>query len=412
MIKSADYIIEFGGAGVSGGYVLFQGKPNEIKKTPTAKMLEGFEFGKTTDIVCREKEIIIEDGDAILKFAPHHLYYEHEHSEALMKAAKRAKDDFLSVAIPNNSMFSRLDRNIIESDTPIMWTIDFNEKIKYDISVCEALGIRQFLDEEAAVENEDNIAKYVFDSISSTGKCSNCKGFGKVWTVDEEFFLQDDALNATCKKFLKNSTDYLKLSKSLKNDKTDITKAVGNMTDDEKIALFWGTDKMYDIDGKSRRWEGIIPYFIQYHSYYSDKTADTVIKKKKEIMCPVCNGKRLKKKYLCYKCCGLSFDEWMSLSIDMLLEKLSKVEMDDVADIKERLIFIKGLGLGRVSLSSELIVLDEVTAAKVKLASFYFNRIYGAGMVVKNLATVEQDAQIMIKKTLEELIETNTVWII
>ena len=412
MIKNADYMIEFGGTGVTGGYVLFQGKPNEIKETPTAKMLEGFEVGKTSDVGCTEKDITIEDEEAVLKFVPHHLYYEQDHLEVLIKAAKRSKDDFLSVAIPNNAMFSRLDRNIIESDTPIMLIIDFGEKVKYNISLGEALGISRFLDEEAASENKANIARYVFDPDSSTGKCINCKGSGKALAIDERFFLQGDELSAGCKKFLKNSTDYLKLSKILKKDKIDITKMVGDMTNDEKRALFWGTDKMYDMGGKPRRWEGIIPYFIQYHSYYSDKSANTAFKKKKEIICPVCNGERLKKKYLSYKCCGLSFGEWMSLTADMLLEKLNTAKTGNIAAIKERLTFVKGLGIGSVSLSSDLISLDEITAAKIKLLSFYFNRIYDIGLVVKNIDKVGQGDRIVIIKMLEELAETNTVWIV
>ncbi len=412
MIRNADYIVEFGGTGVSGGYVLFQGKPDEIKGTPTAKMLEGFEVGKTTDMGCTKKDIIIEDEDAILRYAPHHLYYEHEHSEALVRAAKRSKDDFLSVAIPNNPMFSRLDRNIIESDTPIMLIIDFKEKVKYNISVSEALGISQFLNEEAAFENGGNIARYVFDPNSSTGKCANCKGSGKTSAVDEDFFLLGGELSAACKKFLMNSTDYSKLSKILKKDKMDIAKTVKGMTDDEKIALFWGTDKVYDIDGKPKRWEGIIPYFMQHHSYYSDKSADAVFKKKTEITCPICNGERLKQKYLGYRCCGLSFGEWMSLTVDTLSERLSTVETDNAAAIKERLISIKGLGIGSVSLSSELMSLDGITAAKIKLASFYFNRIYDIGIVVKNITAVEQGDQTAVKKMLGELIETNTVWIV
>ena len=169
---------------------------------------------------------------------------------------------------------------------------------------------------------------------------------------------------------------------------------------------------MYDIEGKSKRWEGIISYFIQYHSYYSDKNADTVFKKKTEIICPVCNGERLKQKYLGYRCCGLSFGEWMSLSADMLLEKLNTTKTDNISAIKERLLSVKKLGIGSVSLSSKLIALDEVAGAKIKLASFYFNRIYDAGIVVKNIAAIGQDDQITIKKILEELIETNTVWVV
>ena len=73
---------------------------------------------------------------------------------------------------------------------------------------------------------------------------------------------------------------------------------------------------------------------------------------------------------------------------------------------------VKKLGIGSVSLSSKLIALDEVAGAKIKLASFYFNRIYDAGIVVKNIAAIGQDDQITIKKILEELIETNTVWVV
>lgn len=318
----------------------------------------------------------------------------------------------MSVAIPNNSMFSRMDRNVIESDTPIMRIIDFKEKIKYNIPVSEALGIRRFLNEEAVFESGDGIARYVFDSVSSTGKCVNCKGYGKTFTVEEDFFLQGDELSSACKKFLKNSTDYLKLSKILKKDRIDITKAVGNMTEDEKKVLFWGADKMYDLDGKPGRWEGIIPCFIQYHNYYSDKSADTVFRKKTEIRCPVCNGERLKKKYLGYQCCGLSFGEWMSLTADTLIEKLNTAKTDNAAVIKERLLFMKELGLGGAALSDELAALDEAAAARVKLASFYFNRIYDMGIVVKNISAIEQSGQIVIKKILEELMETNTVWIV
>ena len=412
MIKNADYIIELGGTGVDGGYVLFQGKPEEISGTPTAKMLEGFEVEKKVELQKQENKIMIEGENSVLKYVPHNLYYDKENADVLVKAVKRSRDDFLSIAIPNNSMFSRINRNIIKSDTPLMMVVDFGEKIKYNISISDALGIRQFLCDEAVSETESNIAKYVFDPLSLTGKCSNCKGTGKSLAVDEDFFFQDGELNSTCKTFLKNSTDYSKLSKALKNDGLDIAKDVGDMTDKEKIALFWGTDKLCDIDGKFKRWEGIIPYFIQYHSYYPDKSSNAVFKKKTKIICPVCKGEQLKIKYLDYKCCGLSFREWMTLNVDQLLEILDAIETENITVIKERLIVIKKMGLGSVALSNELIALDEITAAKVKLASFYFNRIYDIGIVVKNISAVEQRDSQIIRNMLEELTTTNTVWIV
>ena len=413
MIKNADYVIEFGGTGVTGGYLLFQGKPSKIKNTPTAKMLEGFKLDKQVDISNSKKQIIIqgEDGE-ILKYSPCHLYYESAHSETLTKAGKRSMLDFLSVAIPNNPMFSRLDRHIIESDTPIMILIDFKEKLKYNITVSEALGISSFLSEEASNENNSEIARYIFDPNSPTGKCETCKGTGKTFAVDENFFLQDFELNSSCKKFLKNSTDCAKLSKILKKDKIDITKKFKDMTEFEKRVLFWGTDKIYDIDGKSKRWEGIIPYFIRFHDHYPDKSANEIFKNKMEIVCPTCNGNRLKLIYQNYKCHKLSFSDWMSFTIDSLLKKINSVKNSNIVAIKSRLNYVKNLGIGDISLNNELISLNPIVSEKIKLLSFYFNKIYGAGIVIKNISEINQDEKIIIKKILEELSATNTIWIV
>lgn len=412
MIKNADYIIEFGGTGVDGGYVLFQGSPEEITDTPTAKMLEEFEICKTPESSERKKEIIIDDKGNSLQYAPYCLYFDQDHSEALLKAAKRSRDDFLSVAIPNNSMFSRMDRNVIVSDTPIMIVIDFKEKVKYNISVSEALGIRHFLSEEVVADNSANIARYVFDSTSSTGKCTTCKGAGKTGAVDENYFLHDGELSSACKKFMKNSTDYAKLSKMLKKEGTDITKNILEMTGDEKKVLFWGTDKLYDVEGKKKCWEGIIPYFLQLHRFYPDKSADNIYKNKREIECPVCRGERLKSRYSEYKCCGMTYREWMSLPVSALLKKIIGVETNNLKNIRERLIAINDMGLSKLSLSDELICLDEISAAKIKLASIYFNRIYDIGIVVSNIDATKQAEQEIIKKMLEEMVATNTVWIV
>lgn len=411
MIRNADYMIELGGTGADGGRLLFQGNPSEIKDTPTAKMLNDLESGENSSQETEEIRITIQHDRGISEYVPHHLYFEQKYAEALMVATQKARQDFLSVAIPNNSMFARIGRCCSASETPIMLAIDFNERLKYNISVSESLGIRSILTEQAVDETGKQIARYVFDPDRLTGKCATCKGTGKVWMAEEEFFMEGGALSPICKNFLKNSTDYLKFIKLLQKDKIDISKPIADMSDTEKQILFWGYETQYAIDEKSKRWEGIIPYFIQYHNHYKDRSADTMFKMRKEIPCPVCGGKRLKALYQSYKCFDLSFKDWMSLAVDTLLKKIKfGLHSERLSQIKERLETLSSLTLGGLTLGTELLALSAMDAAKIKLLSFYFNRIYGAGIVVKNIASTDQKDQ--IREMLEKLSKETTVWIV
>lgn len=412
IIRNADYIIEFGGTGRKGGYLLFQGKPNNISGTPTAKMLTRF-VAKGTEVICRkEKEIIVDENGILQRYTPHKVYYAQDQKDALLKAAKKAQDVFLSVAIPNNSMFSHIDRNIIGTDTPIMRIIDFAEKVKYNISISEAVGVRRLLCKAADMHNRDSVARYVFDPQSQTGKCVVCGGTGMAASVDENYFLHDGELNTICKKFLKNSTDYMKLSKLMKKDGIDITKKVKAMNREEHMALFWGTDELYEVDGRTERWEGIIPYFIQFHKYYTDKNADEMFKLRSDIVCPVCDNELLKTEYIHYMCSGLSYKEWMSFPIDYLVKKI-RVDSDFyIEEIYKRLLLLCKMGLEKKKLGDDLFSLDAVAAGKVKIASTYFNRIYDMGLVVNNMGVISNKEKCVIEEMLRDLASVNTVWIV
>lgn len=412
MIRNADYIIELGGTGPSGGYLLYQGNPDEITDTPTAKMLSGIKLINKSSTVKDNKIIKVENNGKVLKYEPFQVYYDSINSEALLKAAKRSRDDFLSVAIPNNSMFSKLDKNLIDSDTPIMMVVDFSEKLKYNISICEALGLKHFICSEAVTENSEPIANYVFDITSTTGKCTTCSGLGKTFAIEESFFVENGDLTAACKKFLKNSTYFLKLAKSLKKDNIDITKNISEMRKNEKNILFWGIDNLYEIDGDYRRWEGIIQSFMHLHKYYPSKDADILFKNKKEIKCPSCKGKRLSAAFINYKCCDLTYDEWMSLPIEELLGRLNKSCDERMQVVKERLRLLNKIGLDKILLASELVSLNEISAAKIKLLSLFFNKIYNIGIIVNKIELVDITEQKIIKSILTDLAKINTVWIL
>lgn len=111
MIRNADYIIEFGGTGVDGGHLLFQGIPKNIKNTPTALMLNEIEMMNHFTKEEKNNIIKIECNNSILEYIPHNLYLCNNIKEILTMAAKQARENFLSVAIPNNSMFSKINKS-------------------------------------------------------------------------------------------------------------------------------------------------------------------------------------------------------------------------------------------------------------------------------------------------------------
>lgn len=410
LIQNSDYVIEFGGTGQDGGYLLYQGNPKKMSETPTSEIfIKPIEIKK---IVADNDDNQIEIYDNSLDKIDYKLFNTYKikdeaQKELLTKAARRSRDNFLSVAISNNSMFSKVDSFEIETKTPLILDIDFHEKIKYNISLYNALGISDVIKKIAVIENGSSIAQYIFDDLSSTGKCYLCKGIGHVFSVKATFFKSNNELTSECKKFLKNSTNFSKISKFLKKDGIDITKSdISKMNKEEKTSLFWGKENLYEIDGKNDNWKGIIPSFIEYHNYYSEKEGEEIFRSRVSISCPICNGERVKNQYANMKVCNLTFSEWQGKDIDEIDNILIRAKNNET--IAEYIHLLNLVGLGKHKLGEELISLDANEAAMIKLLSLYFNRIYGAGIIIRNFEGKKIN---LLQKIFNNLSETNTLWI-
>ncbi len=273
LIKNADYIVEFGGTGNSGGKLLFQGRPKLLEDTPTAKMLHPIEncFLEKSEKKQASLPIKIKIPNKELNFVPFTVYKNFENPEILIDYAKATSQNFLSVIIPNNAMFSKSKEGEIHSDAPLTQIIDFSKKIDYEISIMDALGINDLHKKYILAQSNSKILQYVFDSNSKTGKCNCCVGKGTVFGIDENYFLENGNLTADCKKFLRNSTDFYSIAKTMKKEGLDMTKSIADITENEYKMLFWGSDRKYFIEDKIYCWKGIIQNFIEYHKYYDKK---------------------------------------------------------------------------------------------------------------------------------------------
>ena len=126
-------------------------------------------------------------------------------------------------------------------------------------------------------------------------------------------------------------------------------------------------------------WEGIIPNLERrYRETTSDYTKSEIERYMNVIPCNSCNGKRLKKEALAVKIDGKNISELTDLSVVDLYDFISSITLDKtksliatpiVKEIKERLAFLKDVGLGYLTLSRTASTLSGGEAQRIRLAT-------------------------------------------
>ena len=419
MIKHSDYMLEFGGTGTTGGYLIFNGKPSDIGDTPTGKMIKANQVLPVEDKgrivnISNPREFVFETEKATLRFAPHSVYYLEEESQIVLDIARRATEDFLSVAIPNNIFFSKSKADAIKGNVPLMKIVDFSEKTYLNVSVGKALGIATILSELASKEGAI-LSRYVFDESSPTGKCGNCGGKGYVFSVPKDFFVSGNELSAACKRFLKNSTDFVAHKKHLKKKcGIDLDKNIESMTTIESNVLWWGYAEYFEVDGKFSKWDGIIPTFLRQHKYYPDELSTIIFKEKTQQPCPVCNGNCLEENYEKMQALGLSYKQWHSLMISELFDFIKSIETHSLSERKLLSILqaLMDCGLENIQITNSLQQLSPSAVGKIKVISELFNGTYGSGIVIANLECLQSSEQEWSRSAFDMLSEHCTVWVL
>ena len=94
--------------------------------------------------------------------------------------------------------------------------------------------------------------------------------------------------------------------------------------------------------------------------------------------CPACNGARLKPEALAVRVGGWSITDLTRMAIEQLISELETLELDDrqatiarpiIKEIRERLFFLHGVGLGYLSLDRKAGTLSGGEAQRIRLAS-------------------------------------------
>ncbi len=235
----------------------------------------------------------------------------------------------------------------------------------------------------------------IFSFNSPLGACPECKGLGFISSVDPDLLVVDQDLSIAdgAIRYLKNivfteNVEWQQYKKLFDYYNIDIFKPYKELTDLQKEVILYGSKEpisyeIHTVGGitmkKNKVIEGLIPLIERRYQettssfsreYYSSYLA--------ELTCPVCQGKRLSKMVLSVLVGGKSIHDFTEMSVSQTLDflnNLSLTEMEQkiakliLKEIKERLEFLKKVGLDYLTLSRKAGTLSGGEAQRIRLAT-------------------------------------------
>ncbi|MGQ9615873.1 MAG: excinuclease ABC subunit UvrA [Spirochaetota bacterium] len=233
----------------------------------------------------------------------------------------------------------------------------------------------------------------LFSFNSPYGACEECMGLGLKLEFDPELIIPDRSLSFNEGAILTHQP-----SSSWARDVFEAFSRHYGISPDMPIEeipediyqkLLYGTDEELrfvheNIDGRGRweytaRFEGIVRNLERrYRETKSESMREWMEEFMKEIPCPSCNGRRLKKESLSVKVSGKSIMDIIEMSVEReieFFESLSFTELElqivhqILKEIKSRLYFLKNVGVGYLSLDRRAQTLSGGESQRIRLAT-------------------------------------------
>lgn len=232
------------------------------------------------------------------------------------------------------------------------------------------------------------ISPRIFSFNSPYGACELCKGLGIKWEVDEKLLLNEDEPLPKAIRILEESKSFYYLGFSIRNVLRKLNEKESlpfkKIKKEVREIILYGTRGKYPFE-----FEGIIPYLERvYLEGSSERDKELISNFIKEKVCPSCKGARLNQGSLSVLVNKKNIWEVSSLSIEKAFEFfdelplfLTPLELQIssrlIKEIKDRLSFLKDVGLEYLTLSRSASSLSGGEMQRIRLATQLGSKLSG-----------------------------------
>ncbi len=306
-----------------------------------------------------------------------------------------------------------------------------------------ASGEEMLLSESAACHrcgiSVPNLSTQLFSFNNPQGACPVCSGLGANQFVDEKLVVPDESLSLNegaiapwnRRKLATYSTQWLQalsrhygfdLEVPFKRLPKSVQKKILQGTGREKIEFHHQRGRRRLIS--TIRFEGIIPRLNRlFRETSSNRVREEVARFMNEQPCPGCHGARLKEEALAVHIGRWSIMEMTALSIEQLIDELDGIKFQTreafiaepiLKEVRERLSFLQGVGLGYLSLDRKAGTLSGGEAQRIRLASQIGSRLAGVLYILDepSIGLHQRDNNKLIKTLLSLRDLGNTVIVV
>ncbi|MBP8688947.1 excinuclease ABC subunit UvrA [Patescibacteria group bacterium] len=291
-----------------------------------------------------------------------------EQKERITNSVETALDLGNGIIIVNIEVDNKLDENKIKSKD-IFYSQNF---------ACPDCDI-----------NLEEISPRSFSFNNPYGACPECSGLGIKQRVDPDLLIPNKKLSINegailpwQKIIMGRGWNYRILVEVAKENNIDLDMPVEKLQEKDLNIILYGTqDRLYKIGRFSLPYEGVINNLERrYRETDSEYSKLDIEKYMITEICPLCNGKKLKKEFLGVLVRDKNIIEVTDMHIDdsivffenlllTLTDKEKQIVEKIVKEILVRLKFLQNLGLGYLSLSRNSQTLSGGESQRIRLAT-------------------------------------------
>lgn len=241
----------------------------------------------------------------------------------------------------------------------------------------------------------DDLSPRMFSFNNPYGACSKCTGLGVFLKIDEDKIIPDrnksikdgaikgsgwamEGSSIAAMYFDALSKKYgFSLDEPIKNIPDEVIDKILYGTGDEKLTIH--RKSVYGSGTYEQAFEGIINNLDRrYRETSSNWIKDEIRTYMTEIPCDECHGDRLSKESLAVTVGGINISDFCKMSVVDALEFISRLSLNEkeqiigeeiIKEIKERLNFLKSVGLGYLTLSRSSGTLSGGESQRIRLAT-------------------------------------------